>query len=111
MRKKIYPKMAKDQWGMKFFFNDNDRHYTLRFAGRPLLILEKTFYVLWGKDFGKVYNQRNFTNMEDVTVLKEAITVVEQMLTIIESVHKDWMSAFVLYADDFNKELWTWKNQ
>jgi len=108
MRKKIYPKMTKDQWGMKFFFNDNGRHYTLRFAGRPLLILEKAFYVLWWKDFDKVYNQRDFSNEEDLEILKETIATVEEMLTIVETVYKDWMSAFVVYADDFNSELWQW---
>ena len=90
---------------MKFFFNDNDRHYTLRFSGNPLFILEKAFYKLWWKDFNKVYKDRNFTDIENTNILKEAIATTEETLSIIESVFKDWMSPFVVYADDFNSNL------
>ena len=95
---------------MKFFFNDNDRHYTLRFAGKPLFLLEKAFYVLWGKDFNKVYTQRDFTNEADLEALKKAIAKVEDTLTIIEEIYKEGMSAFVIYADDFKKDMSQNKN-
>jgi len=108
MRKKIYPKMTKDRWWIKFFFNDNERHYTLRFAGKPLFYLEKAFYRAWWKDFNKIYNLRNTEDENDVAALALAVSMTEEALAIIEDIYKDWMSAFVIYADDFSNELSQW---
>ena len=94
---------------MKFFFNDNNRHYTLRFSWKPLLILEKAFYFLWWKDFNKVYNEKDFSNKEDVATLKEAIATTTETLEIIEQIFKDWLSPFVIYADDFKSNMMEWK--
>lgn len=52
---KYYPKATKDQSGLKFYCDIDDKHITMRFAGNPLFVLEYTFKRLGGKDFNGTY--------------------------------------------------------
>lgn len=54
--KKIYPRLIKDENGLKFHFDNGNSHYTLRFAGNPLLLLEYLYIQRGGVDFQNAYN-------------------------------------------------------
>lgn len=48
MKNKIYPNAGYDDHGIKFFFDmdfeeKSKKHFTVRFAGNPMLILEYLF--------------------------------------------------------------------
>lgn len=41
--KKVYPKLSTDENGKKFHFDEGNTHFTIRFAGNPMLLLEYLF--------------------------------------------------------------------
>ena len=104
MRKKIYPKVDKDT-SIKFRFNNNDKHYTIRFAGNPLFIIEYLYNDLWGTDFMKVYkmvelNDLDSLSQENINALAQAITLARKFLHTLETIGEDGRSPLVIYVDD-----------
>ncbi len=88
MNNKIYPKTGQDDWGIKFFFDHLDTHYTIRLAGKPILLLEETYRYLWWE--GK---------FEDKQIYKEAAETVEHFLTILQDISRRGKSPFVIYPN------------
>ncbi len=92
MPEKIYLKTSYDTWGIKFYFDDQDMHYTLRFAGNPILILEEMYnYLGWPGTFGK--------GDYDKDLAKEAIEYTETFLTLMRDISARWMSPLVVYKN------------
>ena len=57
---KLYPTVGSDMHGIKFFFDAEftepcKKHFTIRFAGNPLLVLEYLFKLRGGNDFQAAY--------------------------------------------------------
>lgn len=103
MDTKLYPKTTKDSWGIKFFFDYGDKHYTIRLSGKPILLLEAKFKQLWWKDFFWVYNNaKNRITHAESDILKKAIILTEDFLSTLEYVNKMWRSPFVVYIKKIN---------
>ena len=47
---KIYPKVSSDDSGPKFHFNCNSKHFTIRFSGNPLLMLQHLTEIVGSED-------------------------------------------------------------
>lgn len=43
---KIHPRTIQDPSGLKFLFNHENSHFTMRFSGRPMFLLEEWYYHL-----------------------------------------------------------------
>ena len=54
---KIYPSVTNDKDGLKFFFDSNGNHFTIRFSGKPLIILEKMYEARGGLNFKATYDE------------------------------------------------------
>ena len=72
--KKVYPKLQKDATGLKFHFDEWEQHFTVRFAGNPLLLLEY-LYIKNNKE-NKIFNS-----------------------DILELVDKNSLSSDIIYLD------------
>jgi len=105
MRKKIYPKVDKDT-AIKFWFNDNERHYTIRFAWNPLFIIEFLYNDLGWKDFMATYRKVEHNDLEnldktDMDILAQAISLSRKFLSTLEAIGEANKSPLVVYADDY----------
>jgi len=100
MNNKIYPKTWQDDWGIKFFFDHLDTHYTMRFAGKPILFLEEMYKYLWWWD----------NKYENKEVYQQAVEYTEDLLTVIHNISKRGLSPFVIYPNK-KKQIWTWTTQ
>lgn len=95
MPEKIYLKTSYDKWGIKFYFDDMDSHYTLRFAWKPLLILEEMYnYLGWPWTIGE--------DDYDKEIAKDAGEYIEAFLTIMKDISKRWLSPIVVYKNKRN---------
>ena len=104
MKKKIYPKVWYDT-SIKFIFDDDWRHYTIRFAWQPSILTEQFYKSLWWDTFLESYNK--FINdpksldKTETKKIKESIELTKQVTNILVAIGDRWRSPFAIYADDF----------
>lgn len=75
---KIYFKQSTTSW-LFWHTNLDDKHLTLRFAGKPSFLLEKYVEKYWEEDWQKRY---------------------QELLLLLKEVGDEWMSPFVLYSNN-----------
>lgn len=101
---KVYPKTSSDARGIKFFFDFEDKHFTIRFSGNPILTLEYLFIKRWWRDFNKVYSDAKLWIQNESTKLLEECgkSVIEmQEVFFLMDMHKK--SPFVVYVNDYDE--------
>ena len=82
MKTKFYSKQT-IVWGLHWFFNIWVKHITMRFAGKPALILE--------------YMENKYWKVEWQTRFKDLLEMLKEMWD-------NWKSPFVFYINDINKK-------
>ena len=103
MKIKIYPKVAMDT-AIKFLFDDEGRHYTIRLAWQPLLLTEQFYKNLGGEAFLENYYkflENSELDEEERTRFTEAIKLTKLVINSLVAIGDRWRSPFVVYADDF----------
>lgn len=104
MDTKLYLKTTKDKWGIKFYFDYQDKHYTIRLAWNPILLLEARFIQLWWKDFNWAYESaKHKTNHAEIQILTQAVNHINDFLSTMEHVNRMWKSPFVVYIKERNE--------
>ncbi len=106
-----YFRCSVDESGPKFFCNHENKHYTIRFAGRPMLILEH-FYVKTGgsrEEFMEVYNlARERKDVSGYPGAKERLKEAAEMADVVVSALKDvalsGKSPIVMYVSDYDEQ-------
>ena len=109
-KEKFYPKIWVDKWGKKFSFHYWEKHFTMRFSWKPMIMLEKYFILFWGdKDtFMKIWNlasnkQAIPTELQwELDYLRKAMGRVEEINEVFELCDDDQKSPFVIYVNDYN---------
>ena len=104
---KIHPRVAQDQSGLKFLFNHDDSHFTMRFSGRPMFLLEEWYYHLgWQHpNFIELYEDIRASkevNDEDIAIMKEVIKKSTEFFTILERISKRNVSPFTIYVQPYD---------
>ena len=84
--KKIYSKQTLTGW-LHWFFDIEDKHITMRLAGKPALLLEKAQEMYWDK---------------------EGTQKFKEFLSLLDLIGQDGKSPFVFYIND-KKEQWPLK--
>ena len=110
MKEKFYPKISVDRTWIKFLFRHSDKHFTMRFSWRPMILMEKYFILFWWEkeDFMTIWNLA--TQKEEIPeelkvslpILKKAMSRINELLDVFELCDKDSKSPFVIYKNDFN---------
>lgn len=100
-KNKIYPKIWNDTSWLKFFFDYQWTHFTMRFSGNPLIILEEIYTSLGWTDFVNVYEcAKQWKVTAHQATLKDAIKHTQFYLEILQSIWARWKSPFVVYPND-----------
>jgi len=105
--RKLYPKLWKDDNGRKFHFDEWNLHFTVRFAGNPLLLLEYLYIKRWGENFPTAYQTaKEWTSHEGHKLLRECRDDIAELLDVIDNIHANGKSSLVVYINDL---IWTRK--
>jgi len=102
---KLYPKMGKDEGWLKFFFNHQDKHFTMRFAWNPIMLLEFMYKKMWGLNFTSVYRDAKAwkpINKLEAKLLSDSSKNVNELLELFQLIDDNNKSPFVVYVSDFN---------
>lgn len=103
-KNKIYPKTSSDSRWIKFFFDYQDKHYTIRFSGNPILTLEYLYMKRGWKDFNKTYNESKLNVINPNTeLLRQCGTDIIEMQEAFFLMDEDNKSPFVVYVNDYNE--------
>lgn len=101
--KKLYPKFSSDAWGMKFFFDDNDTHYTIRFAGNPIILLESLYTMKGGRNFMLEYSRaKDGQPLDNEPLMRSCVEKIDEFMQIIEHTYQSNLSPFVVYVNSLN---------
>ena len=107
MRNKIpkkYLSLGSDESGIKWYFDNEEYHFTIRLAWNPILLLEYCYRMNWGEDFFEAYEKiKKWENHKDEQILKESVIKIKEFIKIIEEIHKAGKSSLVLYT---NQNKW-----
>ena len=98
MDRKLYPKVKTNDW-LKFTFKHNWEQFTIRFAGKPLYLLERLYEKAWWKDFEVIYNKaKNGEQIwdEEYVALNSAIIMCETILSVFADIERP----LVVYVRD-----------
>lgn len=99
--KKVYPKLQKDATGLKFHFDEWEQHFTVRFAGNPLLLLEYLYIKRWGSDFVNAYTSAKEGKVHEWhKLLRECRDDLAELLEVISLVHANGKNSLVVYVND-----------
>jgi len=107
---KLYPKIYEDKWWKKFTFQYWDKHFTLRFSWKPMILLEKFFIYFWWnkKDFSFLWKVaiweelKEWANKNDLELLKKSMNRMDEFFKVLDICKEDNKSPFVIYVNDFN---------
>jgi len=108
---KLYPKIYEDKWWKKFTFQYWNKHFTMRFSWKPMILLEKFFIYFWWdkKDFSLLWEiasweKTNNSNIDykNLEILKKSMNRLDELHDVINLCKEDEKSPFVLYVNDFN---------
>ena len=106
--KKVYPKLSTDENGKKFHFDEGNTHFTIRFAGNPMLLLEYLFIKRWGSDFTNAYQYaKEGKSHEGHPLLRECRDDLSELLEVIDLIHSNGKNSLVVYINDL---VWVRKN-
>lgn len=101
---KLYPKTSQDAGGIKFYFDHQDKHYTIRPAWRPILLLEAKFKSLGWKDFAWAYESAQQKQPHaETALLSKAAEHVKDILNTMALVWEMGKSPFVVYIKERNE--------
>ena len=110
MSNKLYPKFAFDKW-LKWYYDSWDKHYTLRLAWNPMILLQGVYEKLWWTDFIRIYNIIKESkwwlpipeaDTHSVGIMRTAIKQTNEMLDVFQYVGNSWISLFVIYENDIS---------
>lgn len=89
---KLYPKTFFDQSWVKWALDIGKEHATIRFAWRPLFILEQAMKMYWDK---------------------EGTDLVRNFFKVLNSLAEEWKSPLVVYLNEFREQTnkWVWQNE
>lgn len=104
---KLHPRVVQDDSGLKFLFNHDNSHFTMRFSGRPMFLLEEWYYHLgWqNPNFIDLYNDvksGKTVSQEDIAIMKLVIEKSTEFFTILERISKRNVSPFTIYVQPFD---------
>jgi hypothetical protein len=118
MSSKLIPKVSFDDGWLKFFFDHWEYHYTIRFSGKPLILIESIYYnITDGKeDFMEIYEeykilsekkrkdeitQQELNKLVDANLLL-AIVKAQEVLEYIGNAYSTiGKTPLVVYANEF----------
>lgn len=106
---KLYPITGYDMHGIKFFFDcefpeKSKKHFTIRFAGNPMLVLEYMYVHRGGKDFFDTYEKvKKGEKPEGRELLKRCATDVSEFMDAMALMSDNQKSPFVIYVNDFSE--------
>lgn len=86
---------------IKFVFDYWPNHYTIRFAWRPLYLLEQLYIKRWGEDFAVVYElARN--NPDELTAEQKQLLgqCIKDTSLFLECLQSSPQSPIVVYVTD-----------
>ena len=100
---KIHPNLVADESGLKFLFNFDWSHFTMRFSGKPLYIIEEWYRLLGGRvtNFPALYDRiKSWEDVEqkDIMLVKQAVDKSTEFLTVLQRIGAKNISPFTIYA-------------
>jgi len=110
-KEKLYPRIGKDKSWVKFNFRYADKHFTMRFSWKPMIMLEKYFIHYWGtkEDFMLIWKIANeWTSLlldpddKRLILLKKAMADIKKLYSVIDLCLEDNKSPFVIYVNEYN---------
>lgn len=104
---KIHPNLVTDESGLKFLFNFDGSHFTMRFSGKPLYIIEEWYRMLGGKvtNFPALYERiKSWEEVDslDLWLVKQAVDKSTEFLTVLQRIGSKNISPFTIYAQPFD---------
>ena len=106
---KLYPVTGYDAHGIKFFFDAEfpekcKKHFTVRFAGNPMLVLEYLYIHRGGADFFKTYETvKAGGKCEGADLLKKCAKDVAEFTDALALMADNQKSPFVIYVNDYSE--------
>lgn len=103
MKTKIYPRVSVDT-AIKFVFDDEWRHYTIRLAWQPLFLTEQLYKDFWWTTFLESYSKYLDSSLDDekeIEMIKQAIKLTKTFTDAMARIWDRWRSPIVIYADDY----------
>lgn len=109
-KEKFYPKIWVDKWWKKFSFHYWEKHFTMRFSWKPMIMLEKYFVLFWWEKsrfmdiWNLASNKEEIPNLYkvDLKILQTAMSRVEEINEVFDLCDDDQKSPFVIYVNDYN---------
>lgn len=104
---KIHPNLVTDDSGIKFLFNFDGSHFTMRFSGKPLYIIEEWYRMLWWRvsNFPALYERIKLgqeVDPLDLVLVKQAVDKSTEFLTVLQRIGNKNLSPFTIYAQPFD---------
>lgn len=114
---KIYPEAKIDSSGIKYYFNHEKHHFTLHFAGNPMLLLEylykkrgwKQFWIVYAKARAEEPNYRSLTyelSPEELSlnmqILQDATSTLKELMETMAYMDMKEKSPFVVYVNNYD---------
>ena len=109
---KLYPTVGQDMHGIKFFFDaefpeKSKKHFTIRFSGNPLLILEYLYSLRGGTEFTETYAMAKGAenakcDKENLALLKQTAKDVSEFMEAMALMAENKKSPFVVYLNDYS---------
>lgn len=104
---KIHPNLVTDESGLKFLFNFDGSHFTMRFSWKPLYIIEEWYRMLGGRvtNFPALYDRiRTWEDVapSDLMLVKQAVDKSTEFLTVLQRIGNKNISPFTIYAQPFD---------
>lgn len=102
---KIIPEKWVDS-SINFKFKYKNCRFTIRFAGRPLILLEQLYIDKWWEDFKRVYELAK-TNPEALTSkeMKAFKYAYDTTKTVLNALNNAELSPLVVYVRDKDYEI------
>lgn len=109
-KEKFYPKLWIDKGGKKFSFHYWDKHFTMRFSWKPMILVEKYFILFWGDKtifmeiWDLAYNKKEipYELKPYLPFLQKAVKRVEELSDVFDLCDDDQKSPFVIYVNNYN---------
>lgn len=102
---KIIPEKSIDS-SINFKFKYKNCRFTIRFAGRPLILLEQLYIDAWGKDFQRVYELAKTTpdklTPKEMKAFKYAYNTTK---AVLNALNNSVLSPLVIYVRDKDYEI------
>lgn len=100
--KKIYPKVKTEKW-LAFLFKDWNKSYLIKFAWKPMLLIQQIYEDMGWEDFMENYKLAKAGKLEDENVkstLQWAIDAAKLICNFFKHIWDKGKSPFVVYVSD-----------